>query len=88
MKSYGEFVTSQGWTGSSAPTVLLKFSGRFVGVDAHIDPAAQTVFTEIQCEFVGTQWGDVGIAPYACLCNLRENVQATCGTSQPSVCFW
>ena len=32
--------------------------------------------------------GDVGIAPYACLCNLRENVQATCGTSQPSVCFW
>ena len=44
---------------------IFAFSGTLVGVDAHIDPAAQTVFTEIQCEFVGTQWGDVGIAPYA-----------------------
>ena len=37
----------------------------FVGVDAHIDPAVQTDFTEIQSEFDGTQWGDVGIDPYA-----------------------
>ena len=35
-----------------------------VGVDAHIDPAVQTDFTKIQCEFDDTPWGDVGIAPY------------------------
>lgn len=27
----------------------------FVGADAHIGPAIPFVFTEIQCEFVGTQ---------------------------------
>ena len=37
----------------------------FVGVDAHIDPAVRTVFTEIYGENDGSQWGDVGIAPYA-----------------------
>ena len=37
----------------------------FVGVDAHIDPANKTDFTQLQCEFDGAQWGDVGIAPYA-----------------------
>ena len=37
----------------------------FVGVDAHIDPAERTVFTEISGEFAASQWGDVGIAPYA-----------------------
>ena len=51
---YGEFVTSKGRKAASAPTVLLKFSGRFVGVDAHIDPAVQTDFTEIPGEFDGT----------------------------------
>ena len=40
-------------------------SKKLIGVDAHIDPAVQTDFTEIQCEFDGTQWGDVGIDPYA-----------------------
>lgn len=35
-----------------------------VGVDAHIDPANKTDFTQLQCEFDGAQWGDVGIAPY------------------------
>ena len=37
----------------------------FVGVDAHIDPAERAVFTEISGEFATSQWGDVGIAPYA-----------------------
>ena len=41
------------------------FSGMFVGVDTHIDPAERTVFTEISGEFATSQWGDVGIAPYA-----------------------
>ena len=41
------------------------FSGMFVGVDAHIDPAERTVFTEISGEFAASQWGDVGISPYA-----------------------
>ena len=40
---------------------------KFVGVDAHIDPAVKTVFTKIQCEFDGAPRGDVGIAPYAFL---------------------
>ena len=58
----------------SAPTVLLKFSGRFVGVDAYIDPAVQTDFTEIHGEFATFSWGDVGIAPYACLRDFRVSV--------------
>ena len=37
----------------------------FVGVDAHIDPAVCTIFTELFGEFVRAQRGDVGIAPYA-----------------------
>ena len=36
-----------------------------VGGDAHIAPANQTDFTKIFGEFVTSQWGDVGIAPYA-----------------------
>ena len=36
-----------------------------VGVDAHIDPAVCTIFTELFGEFVRAQRGDVGIAPYA-----------------------
>ena len=40
-------------------------SVRFVGVDAHIDPAVCTIFTELFGEFVRAQRGDVGIAPYA-----------------------
>ena len=40
-------------------------AGWFVGVDAHIDPAGRTVFTEIPGEFENSQRGDVGIAPYA-----------------------
>ena len=56
-----------GRTGSSAPTVLWTSPGKFVGVDAHIDPAVKTVFTKIQCEFDGAPRGDVGIAPYAFL---------------------
>ena len=36
---------------------------RFVGVDAHIDPAGCTIFTKILGEFVRAQWVDVGIAP-------------------------
>ena len=32
-----------------------------VGVDAHIDPAVQAVFSEIFGEFAGSQWVDVGI---------------------------
>ena len=35
----------------------------FVGVDAHIDPAAETVFTEICGEFEAAR-DDVGIVPY------------------------
>ena len=42
----------------------------FVGVDAHIDLAERTVFTEISGKFATSQWGDVGIAPYA----LREKI--------------
>ena len=52
---------------ASAPTVLWTSPGKFVGVDAHIDPAVKTVFTKIQCEFDGAPRGDVGIAPYAFL---------------------
>ena len=43
-------------------SVILRSS---VGVDAHIDPAVQSVFMKIQCKFVGAPRGDVGIAPYA-----------------------
>ena len=68
---YGEFGTSKGRKAASAPTVLLKFSGGFVGVDAYIDPAVQTDFTEIHGEFATFSWGDVGIAPYACLRDFR-----------------
>ena len=35
-----------------------------VGDDAHIVPANMTDFSKIFGEFVGAQWGDVGIAPY------------------------
>ena len=35
-----------------------------VGVDAHIAPAVQAVFSEIFGEFAGSQWVDVGIDPY------------------------
>ena len=35
----------------------MRLSRRCVGVDDHIDPAGCTDFTEIQCEFDGTQWG-------------------------------
>ena len=52
---------------------LLKISGisrkSFVGVDAHIDPADCTVFTEIYGEFVTAQRADVGISPYRTLAN-------------------
>ena len=34
-----------------------------VGDDAHIVPAVQPIFTIAFGEFVGAQWGDVGIAP-------------------------
>ncbi len=44
-----------------------------LGVDAHIDPANCTDFTKIQYEFAGTQWGDVGIAPYANLESCLQN---------------
>ena len=52
---------------------LLKIFGisrkSFVGVDAHIDPADCTVFTEIYGEFVTAQRADVGIGPYRTLAN-------------------
>ena len=40
-----------------------------VGVDAYIDPADCTVFTEIYGEFVTAQRADVGIGPYRTLAN-------------------
>ena len=40
------------------------FSGMFVGVDAHIDPAECTVFTEISGEFATSQWADKVVGPY------------------------
>ena len=46
-------------------TVFCVLSVVSVGVDAHIDPACKSDFTEIPGESDGTQWGDVGIAPYA-----------------------
>ena len=52
------------WGFCALPGVL-RIPGMFVGGDAHIAPANHTDFTENQCEFDGTQWGDVGIAPYA-----------------------
>ena len=73
-KIYGEFVTSKRRKAASVPTVLLKFSRRFVGVDAHIDPAVQTDFTEIHGEFATFSGGDMGIAPYACLRDFRVSV--------------
>ena len=39
--------------------ILRESSKLFVGVDAHIDPAECTVFTEIFGKFDGTQRGDV-----------------------------
>ena len=48
---------------SPAPTSFFGASGRFVGVDAHIDPAERTDFTITFGEFVIAKWGDVGIAP-------------------------
>ena len=36
----------------------------FVGADAYIGPAEQTVFTEIYGEFATSQRADVGIGPY------------------------
>ena len=38
-----------------------------VGVDAHIDPADCTVFTEICGEFATSRRADVGIGPYRVL---------------------
>ena len=62
-KSCGEFATSQGRAESPAPTSFFGASGRFVGVDAHIDPAERTDFTITFGEFVIAKWGDEGIAP-------------------------
>ena len=59
----GKFETSQGRAESPAPTSFFGASGRFVGVDAHIDPAERTDFTITFGEFVIAKWGDVGIAP-------------------------
>ena len=49
---------------SPAPTSFFGASGRFVGVDAHIDPAERTLFTEIYGKFATSQRADVGIGPY------------------------
>ena len=38
-----------------------------VGVDAHIDPAERTLFTEIYGKFATSQRADVGIGPYRVL---------------------
>ena len=51
-----------------------------VGVDAHIDPADCTVFTEICGEFVIAQWADVGIGPYTQ--SYRSNLQPLRRSSQ------
>ena len=40
-----------------------------VGVDAHIDPAERTLFTEIYGKFATSQRADVGIGPYKTLAN-------------------
>ena len=48
---------------------------RFVGGDAHIAPATQSDDTEIQCEFDGTQWGDVRNRPYANLENFHTRIE-------------
>ena len=50
--------------------MFLHFSGRLVGVDAHIDPAERTILTEISGKFVTSQRDDVGIVPYANLAGL------------------
>ena len=44
-----------------------------VGVDAYIDPAVCTGFTEIFGEFDGTQWGDVLNRPLRALCGCGAN---------------
>ena len=41
----------------------------------HIAPATQSDDTEIQCEFDGTQWADVGIGPYANLENFHMRIE-------------
>ena len=62
----------------------------FVGVEAHIDPAGCTDFTEISGEFDGTQWGDVGIAPYEkeglAMCSIApyEKEGGRCAQSPPT----
>ena len=40
-----------------------------VGVDAHIDPAERTLFTEIYGKFATSQRADVGIGPYRTAAN-------------------
>ena len=42
-----------------------KSSGKFVGVDAYIDPANKTDYTKLYGEFDASQRVDVGIDPYA-----------------------
>ena len=43
---------------------LCLFARWLVGVDAHIDPAVQSVFTVFFGEFATSQQADVGIGPY------------------------
>ena len=43
---------------------LCLFARWLVGVDAHIDPAIQSVFTETCGESAASEWADVGIGPY------------------------
>ena len=50
--------------GAAKPDDLYHFARKLVGVDAHIDPAVRTVFTEICGESAASEWADVGIGPY------------------------
>ena len=60
----GEFVTSSGRAESPAPTKLSGTPGTVVGVDAYIDPAGCTGFTEIFGESEPSHWADRVVGPY------------------------
>lgn len=57
-------MTGTVFAGADGPTVLLQSPRTFVGVDAHIDPAGCTGFTEIFGETEPSHWADRAVGPY------------------------
>ena len=80
-----------GRTEASAPTVLLESFGKFVGVDAHIDPREVTNSPRISVKsglFAGTMWASspTQIAAFA-LKNPSVSIKRAEIVRFPRVCF-